>query len=180
MALSATIYSFEVSLNDSDRQVYETISFRAAQHPSETAEYLATRVLAYCLEYTEGLTFSKGLSEPDVPALMIHDLTGVSTSWIEIGLPESPRLHKAAKACPRVVVYAHKDITPWMSRLATEKIHRAGEIEIYAVDRELIGAFTAAMTRRMKFDLVASERHLYLSIGESTFSGSVTRHQIDQ
>ena len=111
---------------------------------------------------------------------MIHDLTGVLTGWIEIGLPEAPRLHKAAKACPRVAVYAHKDITPWMARLSTEKIHRADEIEIYAVDRELIASFAALMTRRMKFDLVASERHLYLSIGENTFSGSVTRHRINE
>src|SRR5580658_10515320 len=99
MALNATLYSFEVTLSDSDRGVYESLSFRVAQHPSETAEYLATRLLAYCLEYTQGLTFSKGLSEPDLPALTVHDLTGVLTSWIEVGLPEPARLHKAAKAC---------------------------------------------------------------------------------
>ena len=31
-------------------------------------------VLAYCLEYAEGITFSKGIAEPDVPALTVRDL----------------------------------------------------------------------------------------------------------
>jgi uncharacterized protein YaeQ len=179
MALSATVYSFEVALSDSDRGVYESLAFRVAQHPSETAEYLATRVLAYCLEYTQGLNFSKGLSEPDVPALTVHDLTGVLTSWIEVGLPEPARLHKAAKASPRVAVYAHRDVSAWLPRLAVESIHRADAIEIYAVDLALIAALSAQLTRRMKFDFVANDRHLYLSFGENTFSGSVTRHQIN-
>jgi uncharacterized protein YaeQ len=47
MALTALIYSFEVQLSLIDRGVYDSISFKAAQHPSETSEYLMTRVLAY-------------------------------------------------------------------------------------------------------------------------------------
>jgi uncharacterized protein YaeQ len=179
VALSSTVYSFEVVLNNADRGVYQSLSFRAAQHPSETPEYLVTRVLAYCLEYIEGLSFSKGLSEPDVPALTVHDLTGTLKSWIEVGLPDAPRLHKATKACRRVAVYAHKDITPWMARLVAEPIHRANEIEIYAVDRELIAALVTHLTRRMSFDLVVTDGHLYLSLGEHTLSGSITRHQVD-
>ena len=76
MALSATIYTFEIELADSDRAVYETLNLRVAQHPSETTDYLLTRVIAYCLEYTEGIAFSKGLSDPGDPAIAVRDLTG--------------------------------------------------------------------------------------------------------
>src|SRR5665647_3956724 len=76
MALTATIYNFDVQLGDVDRGVYETLSFKVAQQPSETEEYLLSRVLAYCLEYAEGIAFSKGIAEPDVPALAVRDLTG--------------------------------------------------------------------------------------------------------
>ena len=48
MALTATIYNFDVDLSDSDRGVYETVALRVAQHPSESDEYLIARVLAYC------------------------------------------------------------------------------------------------------------------------------------
>jgi uncharacterized protein YaeQ len=60
MALNATIYSFAINLSDLDRNVYQALAFRVAKHPSETDAYLLTRVLAYCLEYREGLNFSKG------------------------------------------------------------------------------------------------------------------------
>src|SRR5215469_6822502 len=74
VALSSTVYNFEIDLSDVDRNVYIPLSFRVARHPSETEEYLITRVLAYCLEYTEGIAFSAGLAEPDVPALAVRDL----------------------------------------------------------------------------------------------------------
>jgi uncharacterized protein YaeQ len=180
MALSATLFNFEIALSDSDRGVYESLELRVAQHPSETTQYLATRVLAYCLEFSEGLAFTKGLSDTDVPALSIHDLTGNLTSWIEVGLPEPVRLHKAAKASPRVAVYAHKDVSAWLPRLAAAPIHRAREIEIYAIDLELIASLAAQVTRRMKLDLVVTDRHLYLSLGASTLNGSIERYQIEE
>ena len=98
------MYVFEIRLADSDRQVYETLNLRVAQHPSETPAYLWTRVLAYCLEYTEGIAFSKGVSDTEMPALYVHDLTGAWVSWIEVGAPDAVRLHKAAKTAPRVAV----------------------------------------------------------------------------
>src|SRR5579862_8826707 len=102
MALGATIYVFSIELAYSDRSVYESFELRVARHPSETSEYLLTRVLAYCLEYTEGISFSKGLSDPDEPAILVRDLTGALRAWIEVGSPDALRLHRAAKAVPRV------------------------------------------------------------------------------
>ena len=171
--MSTTVYVFTVRLADADRGVYETLILRVAQHPSESPEYLVTRVLAYCLEYTEGIVFSKGLSEPDEPAIAVHDLTGTLQTWIDIGTPEGPRLHKASKAARRVVVYAHRDVEPWLTRLAGERIHRAGELEINVMDRALIAALVGRLERRMDFDLAVSERNLYVSFDEETLTGTV-------
>jgi uncharacterized protein YaeQ len=179
VALSATVYNFEINLSDSDRNVYQALAFRVAKHPSETDEYLMTRVLAYCLEYGEGLSFSKGgLSEPDAPALAVHDLTGALVRWIEIGIPEPARLHRASKASPQVAVYSHKDVSLPLARLAAEKIHRADQIQINTFDRELIAALCAKLTRRMTFDLVVTDGQLYISVGGETISGVIARHTI--
>jgi uncharacterized protein YaeQ len=177
MALNATLYSFEITLNDADRGVYEALAFRAARHPSETEEFLLTRVLAYCLEYREGIAFSKGLSDPDAPALEIRDLTGTLQSWIDIGTPDPSRLHRATKAAPRVAVYSHKDVTALLADLAAGKVHRADEIEIYALDRSLLAALAARLARRMGLDLAVTERWLYLTFDDQTLSGSVTPHR---
>ncbi|HEX3837984.1 MAG TPA: YaeQ family protein [Steroidobacteraceae bacterium] len=179
MGLNATVYSFEINLSDLDRNVCQTLAFRVAKHPSETDAYLMTRVLAYCLEYREGLNFSKGgLSDPDAPALAVHDLTGALLCWIEVGLPDPARLHRASKASPQVAVYAHKDVNLLLARLGAETIHRANEIQIKTFDEGLLASLCARLTRRMTFDLVITEGQLYISLGDDTISGSVVRHRI--
>jgi uncharacterized protein YaeQ len=174
MALGSTVHAFDVRLADADRGVYETLSLRLARHPSETAEFLVTRLLAYCLEYRDGLAFSKGgLSDPDEPALAVRDLTGALRAWIEVGTPDAARLHRAAKAAPAVRVYPHRDVDAWFARLAGERIHRAAELAIRVVDRELVAALAARLGRRMDFDLSVAEGTLYVSLGEDTLSGTV-------
>ena len=175
MALGATIYTFEIRLADADRQVYETLNLRVARHPSESAQYLWTRVLAYCLEHRDGLSFSKGVSDTDMPALYVHDLTGAWLSWIEVGAPDGTRLHKAAKTAPRVVVYLHRDPAPLLARWATERIHRAEHVELRAFDPALIDALATRLERRMNLDLSVAEQELYLSLGEETLTCPV-RH----
>ena len=180
MALNATVYHFAVGLSDVDRGVYESFEFKAARHPSESEEYLATRVLAYCLEYAAGIAFSRGLSDPDEPAISVRDLTGALRSWIEIGAPDAARLHKASKAAPRVALYTHRPADQIRKLLAGEKIHRAGALELYALGRDLITGFVGRLERRMKFDLSVSDRHLYLTVGDSTLSGALECIRLDE
>ena len=175
MALTATIYNFDVELADNDRNLYESLALRVAQHPSESDEYLLARVLAYLLEYREGIEFSRGVSEPDEPTISIRDLTGKIATWIEIGTPDATRLHKASKAAARVVVYCHKEGTQWLKGLAAAGIHRAGELELYAIDRGFIAEMVARLDRRMAFSVSISDRELYLSIGTDNLTGRVER-----
>lgn len=179
MALGATMHVFDVRLADADRGVYETLTIRAARHPSETAEFLVTRLLAFCLEYQPGIAFSKGLSDPDEPAIAVRDLTGQLQAWIEVGAPDAARLHKAAKAAPQVAVYAHRDLESLLSRLAGERIHRAPELRICAVDPELLTALVARLDRRMDFDLAVSEQTLYLSLGGETLTGTLLERRLE-
>lgn len=179
MALSSTVYTFDIQLSDVDRHVYESLSVRVARHPSETEEYLLTRLLAYCLEYTEGLAFSKGLAEPDEPALAVRDLTGALRSWIDVGAPDAARLHRASKAAPRVVVYTHKDPRQLVRQLAGERIHRREQLEIHGVDRELLAGLVERLDRRMALDISVTERHVYVTVNGETVSGAVERVALD-
>ena len=178
MALTATIHTFDIDLADSDRHVYESLALRVARHPSESEEYLLTRVLAYALEFTEGIEFTRGLFEPDEPAIAVRDLTGTMRAWIDVGAPEAARLHRASKAVPRVAVYAHRDPMQLVSRLAGARIHRAEALELYAIDRDLIGALAARLERRVAWSLSVQDRELYLTIGGDTLSGRVSRHTV--
>lgn len=172
------MYVFEVRLADADRGVFDTLTLRVARHPSETEEFLVTRLLAYCLEYTEGIAFSKGLSDTDEPAISVRDLTGALQAWIEVGAPDAGRLHKAAKAAPTVAVYVHKDVDAFVARLAGERIHRADSMRIRAVDRDLLAALVQRLDRRMDFDLAVSDGSLYVSLGQETLSGTLEERRL--
>jgi len=176
VALTATIHHFTVRLSDVDRGVYETLELKVARHPSESDEYMVTRVLAYCLEYAEGIAFSRGgLSDPDEPPIAVRDLTGVLRAWIEVGSPDAARLHKAAKAAPRVAVYTHKDPAQLLRSLDGERIHRAEALELYSLGRDFVAALVRRLERRNDLDVSVSDRHLYVAIGGETLSGEVER-----
>ncbi|HEX9396813.1 MAG TPA: YaeQ family protein [Burkholderiales bacterium] len=176
MALTATVHHFTVHLSDVDRGVYETLELKLARHPSEADEYMVARVLAYCLEYTEGIAFSRGgLSDPDQPPLAVRDLTGVLKAWIEVGSPDAARLHKAAKSAPRVAVYTHKNPAQLLKQLDGERIHRAESLELFALDRELIAGLVKRLDRRVTLDLSLTDGHLYATVGGETLSGEVRR-----
>lgn len=175
MAATASIYNFDIDLSDIDRQVYESLHLRVARHPSETEHFLLARVLAYCLEYAEGISFGHGLAEPDEPALAIRDLTGGLRVWIDVGMPDAARLHKASKASPRVVVYTHKDPQQLVRQLAGERIHRADAVELYGLDRHFLDALAEQLARRMTMSLTITERELYLSIDGVTLTTHVDR-----
>ncbi|MEK7240381.1 MAG: YaeQ family protein [Gemmatimonadota bacterium] len=178
MALTSTMYTFDIALSDVDRNVYEQLNLKVACHPSETEEYLLTRLLAYCLEYTEGIAFSRGLGDPDEPAISVRDLTGVLKAWIEVGSPDAARLHKASKASPRVAIYTHKEPRLLLRAYEGEKIHRAERVELYAVDRDLLAELVSHLDRRVAMTLSVSDRHLFIDIGGTSVSGTVERHAL--
>ena len=168
------VFNIDIDLADNDRHVYESLSLRVARHPSESDEFLWTRVLAYALEYHERLEFSRGgLSDVEEPPLSVRDLTGAYQTWIEIGLPDEGRLHKAAKASPRVVVYAHRDPSQWWSKLDVGRIFRGDAIEFWAMDRALLARLVQLLERRITFALSVTDRELYLSIGNETLTGKL-------
>ena len=179
MPIGATVYNFDIDLSDADRAVYETLTLRVARHPSESDEYLVTRVLAYCLEYAEGIAFSPGgVSAADEPPVAVRDLTGALVAWIDVGTPDAARLHRAAKLAPRVAVYVHREPAQWLRSLSGARIHRGEALEVWAVDRALVAALAARLERRTAFTLSVSERELFVSLSDATLSGVLTRLRV--
>jgi uncharacterized protein YaeQ len=109
-----------------------------------------------------------------------RNLTGVLKAWIDVGAPESPRLHRASKAAPRVAVYTHKDAVQLAARLGAERIHRIDALELYAMDFDWLSDLSQRLQRRTAFTLTVSEQHLYLSLGEETLSAAIKRIPVGQ
>src|SRR5260221_14674519 len=176
MALTATIYNFETELADIDRGVYETLSLRMARQPSETPEFMLTRFLAYCLEYTEGIALTEGVAAGNEPAVLVRDMTGRITAWIEVGMPDAQRLHRGSKLAGRAAVYTHRNVAQVLAELDDKGIHRAPEIPVYAFGRGFIDAIAAGMPRRAAVTVSVTERHLYLDLDGRSFDTAVVEH----
>ncbi|WP_221795429.1 YaeQ family protein [Oceanobacter mangrovi] len=117
MALKATICKASINLADNDRMLYEQLTLTVALHPSETPLRMMSRILAFCLHATEGLTFTRGLSTDNEPDIWRKDDINAITDWIEVGQPTAERLKKASRQAAQVWVYGYSDknLSSWLS-----------------------------------------------------------------
>jgi uncharacterized protein YaeQ len=178
MALSATIHHYTVQLADIDRAVYQDLELRLARHPSETAEFMLTRLLAYCLEWQEGIAFTEGVAAVDEPAVLVRDLTGRITAWIEVGAPDAERLHRGSKLAGRAAIYTHRDPVNLLGQLAGKKIHKAEAIPLYTFGRGFVESAAKAIDRRNTVTLSVTERQLYLDVNGKNFSTAIQEQRL--
>jgi len=178
VALGATVHTFGIQLSDADRGVYQDLELRVARHPSETAPFMLARTLAFCLEYQDGIVLTDGVGAVDEPAVLVRDLTGRITAWIEVGAPTPERLHKGSKQAPRCAVYTHRDPAPLLAQFAGQKIHRASDIPLYSFERAFLADAAASLDRRAKLSLSVTGRHLYLDVGDRHFSSPIEEHRV--
>jgi len=178
MAIGATIYTFTVNLADVDRGVYEELSVRVARHQSETDAFMLTRVIAYSLEFEEGIAFSEGISATDEPAVLVRDRTGALTAWIEVGAPDAARLHSGSMQAARTAVYTHRDPAKVAAPWAGKRIHRGDEIPLYSFDPGFIDAAVRVVERRNTMTLSITERRMYLDLNGTSLESEVHEQRV--
>src|SRR5689334_25400654 len=139
---------------------------------------MLVRLLAYCLEYEEGIALTEGLSSGDEPALIVKDLTGRITAWIEVGLPDAARLHRGSKLAGRAAVYTHRDVRQLLSQLSGAKIHRASEIGIRAFDRKSIEEVAALLERRTSLAIKVTGGEVLGAVGDGKITIEVIVYRI--
>lgn len=178
MAAGATIHTLSIQLSDSDRGVYQDLELRVARHPSETAPFMLARILAYCLEYQDGIVMTAGIAAVDEPAVLVRDLTGQLTAWIEVGAPDADRVHRGSKLAKRCALYSHRDPTPLLQVFAGQKIHRAADIPLYSFDRDFMNQASSAITRRCAISLSVTGRHIYMTVDGKDFDSPIEEQRL--
>ncbi len=179
MANPSTLYRFKISLSDVDRSVYELLNLRVAMHSSESVDFLLTRVLAFALNFEEGLEFSPGLSTPDEPAIKLQDGGGQILRWIDIGNPTAKRLNKASKSAKSVRVYTYKDPENLKREAANERIYRSKEIEIFSLSAAFLTPLGKTLVRDNAWSLIHNDGELIVSVGEESFMCTLQKHRLE-
>ncbi len=174
------LYRFRLELSDIDRAVYETLDFRVAQHPSETAPYLLSRILAYALVYKDGLEFTpSGLGDPEAPALWSKGVHGALELWVEIGNPSARKLHKATKAAKQVLVFTYKSAEVLLQEIKSQDVHRAREIQVFAFDPKFLQALEQGLEKNNRWSVLQQQGRLDIDTGTSSFSTEVRKFHVD-
>lgn len=162
MAIKPVIYKFNISLSDIDRQYYQALNLTVAQHPSETAERMMARVLAFCLNAQDSLSFTKGLSEPDEPDIRLRTLDNQLALWIDVGEPAVERIKKATRLAHAVKVYSFnsKSVTWWEQAQAAYSQLTAS---VFRFDPESIKALSSFVTRTMDISVTISGDSVFVA-----------------
>lgn len=158
MALSATIRKVELQISDIDRNHYASHALTLAQHPSETDERLAARLLAFILHADERLRFGRGLSNEDEPDLWRRDDSGQIEQWIELGQPDESRLRKAAGRSRQVVVlnYSGNPGDVWWSRNAAW-LKRMKQLTVIDLPHAQVRQLADTLQRTMRLDVLTQD-----------------------
>jgi uncharacterized protein YaeQ len=121
MAQPSTTYKYELNLTDLDRSVYQSVKQTIARHPSETEERMTVRLLAYALWYSEQLSFGRGLSDVDEPALWEKSLDDRVLHWIEVGQPDAERLTWCSRRTERTSLLAYGSLRVWQNKVVDRR-----------------------------------------------------------
>ncbi|MDF1880528.1 YaeQ family protein [Sulfurimonas sp. MAG313] len=109
MAAGAIIYKASLNIANMDTHYYAEHDLTIAKHPSENDLRLMVRIIAFVLNASEDLAFSKGISADDEPDIWEKKLDGEIKLWIDLGQPDEKRIRKACGRSEEVIIYTYQD-----------------------------------------------------------------------
>jgi uncharacterized protein YaeQ len=175
MASNATIFKATLQISDMDRQYYQDHALTLARHPSETDERMMVRLLAFVLHAHEALSFGRGLSAEEEPALWHKDLTGAIDLWIEVGQPEEKTIRRACGRAKQVCIYTYggRGADQWWekNRVTLERL-----TNLAVMNLPLDGSRTLAALAQpsMELQCTIQEGQIWMADGENTSQMELT------
>lgn len=178
MALKSTIYKFDVSITDLDRHYYNDHQLTVAKHPSETDARMMLRLLAFILNASDTLEFTKGLSDTEEPDLWQRSLVDEIELWIELGQPSEQRIKKGTNQSQTMKIYAYDDNAFrefWQKQ--KNKLNTKKGLHVITLP-ESTGAFLVEQLQRtMAIQVTIQDAVVYLTLGEASTEFVLEHHQ---
>jgi uncharacterized protein YaeQ len=170
MALKATVFKVQLQIADMDRHYYQDHSLTLAQHPSENDERMMVRLLAFALNASDTLAFTKGLStEDDEPELWDRTLSGEINLWVEFGQSDEKWLRKAAGRAKQVRLYCYggRSVPVWWKN-SQQALQRYQNLSVVEIPEDAVTAMAKMVNRSMNLQCNISEGQVWLSNTEQS------------
>ncbi len=170
MAQKATIYKAELQVADMNRSHFHNYSLTIARHPSETDIRMMVRLLAFALNASENLHFTRGISTDDEPDIWEKDLTDDIQVWIDLGQPDEKRLRKACGRARKVIIYTYqqRSANTWWKQMASD-CQRFDNLDVFSIDEDACNAMAQSVSRNMQLQFTIQDADCWLSDGTSSF-----------
>jgi len=164
MALKATIFKARLQIADMDRGYYAEHALTLARHPSETDERMMVRLLAFALNASDTLEFTRGLSSDDEADLWQHSLGGEIEHWIEVGVPAEDRVRKASGRAQQVTLYAYGQRTApvWWQKLENAA-QRYRNLRVFFLPPEACDGLAALAARSMDLNVTIQDGQVWFA-----------------
>ena len=169
MAIKSTIFKAELQITDMDRHYYADHQLTMARHPSENDERMMVRLLAFILNASDSLQFTKGLSTEDEPDLWQKSLSDEIELWIDLGQPDEKRIRKACGRARKVIIciYQQRSGKEWWER-HQNKLARFENLTIVSIPDETVAALGRMAERSMRLQCTIQDNQLWLTDGEQS------------
>ena len=138
---------------------------------------MLTRVLAYCLEYEEGIALTEGVAAGDEPAVIVRDLTGRLTAGSRSGRRMPAACIAAASSPARGRLHESRH-PPGAGAARRRTVHRAGDVPVYTFDGGFIDQLAQHIDRRTSLSLSITEPEIFANVGPYTLTTTIEAHRI--
>ncbi len=167
MAIKATIFKAELNITDMDRPYYGSHALTIARHPSENDERMMVRLLAFALNASETLAFTRGISSDDEPDLWQKNLNDEIELWIELGQPDEKRIRKACARAQQVIIYTYQPRSaPVWWQQSEKDLKRFDNLAVYHLADDLASQLGALAARNMQLQCTIQDGDIWLSDNE--------------
>ena len=163
MAISSTIIKGSINIADMDRNYYQSHDLTVAQHPSETDYRFMIRLIAFMLNASERLSFTRGLSSDEEPDVWEKTLTDEIDLWIDLGQPDEKRIRKACGRARQVKIYTYNErkAKVWWE-LQNQKLERFSNLNVFHINAPDIESM---INRSMQLNCNIQDGEIYLNDG---------------
>lgn len=173
MAISATINKVSLNIANMDRHYYQSHELTVAQHPSETDFRFMVRLIAFVMNASDRLSFTKGLSTDDEPELWQKSLSDDIDLWIDLGQPDEKRIRKACGRSKRVIIYTYHErkAKAWWEQ-QKGRLKRFTNLEVWHITAAGVDAM---VKRSMHLQCNIQDGEIYLRDDDQDFVISLSR-----
>jgi uncharacterized protein YaeQ len=170
---------FKIALSHVERGLEVAENVIVGRHPSESAEHVTLRVLAWCLLHEDGLQFGPGLSDAEGADLLVRDGTGRATTWVECGASSWEKIKRVLSQNGGVRVHGvfagprrRDELTAQIAALPRPP-KDLQSVVLWTLDPALVTALAACEDRRQRWTVTVVEGHVYIDADGKSLDGTV-------